>query len=288
LAHSAANESMVIDPTWGNAADDKLFISNDQIGPFDVTAGAAIMMDVYIPAAYTTDTKLGFNFHIIDSANAYHWVGYQGVGWPIKGGEVNSIGFNTEGTADYGASFDSTDVTTVGLEIQSNGKALAVDGDIEIDNVQIVPTTEQPDDFSIATDSGWRTNPDNTPVISYEAGGVMATTTASDDQLVYDVTTHANLAFALVTFQYTVDQAFIDSGANLQPFAQLKGNGWPSTFCWVGNDSLTTALSVAYCTLGGALVDTDSSGFQIGLHRKDGTGSGAFTVNSMTISPVFE
>ncbi|WP_286805492.1 MULTISPECIES: family 15 carbohydrate-binding domain-containing protein [unclassified Marinimicrobium] len=136
--------------------------------------------------------------------------------------------------------------------------------------------------------SGWRASGDLT--VSYSEAGVSYQPEAASDQMVFDPAGPADYAGADIVFTYEVDQAFIDSGANLQPFFQLKDYAsWDYHFCWIGNGDLALGEQTFTCTIPATLENDnaptipDGQTAQVGV-QTNGGGAGTVTISSVTIN----
>src|SRR5690606_23746243 len=87
---------------------------------------------------------------------------------------------------------------------------------------------------------------------------------------------------------FTVDQAFKDSGADVQPIIQLNFGSYTGEFgCYVGNGSLTPGVpqSVNCATDNDAFVAEEGQNIRVGLQVKNQP-TGRLTINSMQINIV--
>lgn len=134
--------------------------------------------------------------------------------------------------------------------------------------------------------SGWRVNP-GTITWAYGASDVSFQPTAANDQLVYDLASPIDLYNKTITVEYEVDQAFIDSTANLQPFAQSKGDYSIYTFCWVSNGDMVLGTATATCLIDNTGLDVaDDAGIQLGVSinvTDPNTPAGVVTIKSVKI-----
>lgn len=152
-------------------------------------------------------------------------------------------------------------------------------------------SVEEPtNEISVDMTSGWRVNPD-TITWEYTAEGVSYQPTAANDQLVFDPAGPLDMRGGSIDFVYEVDQAFIESGANLQPFFQLKDYAsYDYVFCWIGNDSLATGEQTFTCDVPATLENgsdaqiPDGQTAQAGV-QTNGGGAGTVIIKSVTINP---
>lgn len=173
-------------------------------------------------------------------------------------------------------------------------------GTVLIKSAKITYPAATPNTVNIDTTKDWRTEASAT--IAY-AGGVAVSPSANNGGAIFDVAAPISLEGASVTFVVNVNAAFKASGANLQPFAQVKRDDYPGEWdCWVNNADLTAGTDKEItCQLDTAtdVLNSASAGAQIGLKAVNGTVGASFagtfliksakiTYPSKTISVTFE
>src|SRR5690606_3725998 len=152
----------------------------------------------------------------------------------IFGGEWNDI---TIPVADFG------DLSMGAIRVQYRGTDPLT---YYIDNIGFDRATDGPGG-EVPLAGGWTSsNADG----SVKYGEVTYSPTA-EHQLYYPVSGPVDLSGATITFDITADQAYIDSGANLQPFAQNDfGNFDGHWGCWINNADLSATGAQYTCVLG--------------------------------------
>ncbi len=103
--------------------------------------------------------------------------------------------------------------------------------------------------------------------------------TAEGGGAVFDVDAPISLEGATVKFIVNVSNEFKASGANLQPFAQLKQGNYPGHWsCWLSNEAMTPGVDQEVPCLIDTTTDifnSTTAGAQVGLQGKEATvGSG--------------
>lgn len=119
-----------------------------------------------------------------------------------------------------------------------------------------------------------------------EEGGVYFEPSAEDEKLVYLLPGPADLVGGGFTMEFTVDQAFKDSGGDIQPIIQQNFGDFAGEFgCYIGNGELTADEPyTATCTTENEAMVSEEEGntIRVGLQVK-GSVEGRVTINSMTI-----
>jgi hypothetical protein len=171
---------------WKDAQDKVAYIA-----PFasaiDLT-NADVSFDVMFDTAYITDGNMGFQMYFRDINGEYANAGWNGV-WQQTAGQWNTMKTSIKNKGSFGwasDNFDMKQVTKVGLELVSNGKASTVVGDIKFDNFKVVEGSGAKELFNqsfTASISGWETAWENT-VVALDAGNGVALTRATGNNQV--------------------------------------------------------------------------------------------------------
>ena len=129
----------------------------------------------------------------------------------------------------------------------------------------------------------WRGNSDG--VVDLNNEGVMFTASADGQGAVFDLK-GVNLKGAVIDFLINVSPEYEASGANLQPFAQVKIEGYPGEYgCWVNNSDLTKGVDqTVSCSITAADFDQTAADVQIGLQAKGTTVSGTILIKSVKVT----
>jgi endo-1,4-beta-xylanase len=86
--------------------------------------------------------------------------------------------------------------------------------------------------------AGWRGNGTGNSGITYDSAGVSFNATGEGIGAVFDVSAPAMLENAVIEMVVNVSSEFKSSGADLQPFAQIKGGDWDGEWdCRVENEA---------------------------------------------------
>lgn len=100
---------------------------------------------------------------------------------------------------------------------------------------------------SISVDSGWRAS--HNLGLRYDRG-VSFSPTRNGQRLAYDIAGPAKLQGKALAITLEADQVFIDSGADLQPFAQRTIDDWRGEWnCWINNADLLVSGDTYYCLI---------------------------------------
>lgn len=279
VSHDADAGAVVITPDWENA--DEGGNRPKAMGvTTNVVSGATIRMIVTVTQAQI-DGGMGVQPYIQQNSGSYSQE-FGATVTDLVAGD-NAITYNAVELAD---------AMRVGVQLVgpiTDGESdVALIKQVEIDLAEgdTEPTTE----ISVDMTSGWRVNPQSL-TMSYTADGVSYQPTAADDQLVFDPAGPLNMGGGSIDFVYEVDQAFIDSGANLQPFFQLKEYAsYDYHFCWIGNGDLALGEQTYTCDIPATLANDnaaeipDGQTAQVGV-QTNGGGAGTVTIKSVTIHP---
>lgn len=139
----------------------------------------------------------------------------------------------------------------------------------------VQPTPSSTIDFNMT--SGWRGNSGG--AVTYVGAGVDVSMAGDGQGGVYDLNGPLTLNGATLELVVRVSQAFKNSGAALQPFAQEKAT-WTGQFGWVNNADLLTDsdMTINYPLT----IDAPAEGIQIGI-QANGAPAGTVLVKSARI-----
>jgi|GEM_PF-1509914 len=261
------------EPTYSEAGVSYSPTANDQNLMYSISGpenmeGATLKFTIIADQAYIDS---GANLQPIAQQGFDPWTGEWNC-W-INNDQLSTDGAQHDCTLDEpGAPFNFTSGQSINVGLQAKGDAVA--GTITITDVQIeyagLPVTD-----------GWRTSTGADPV--YDEG-VSYSPTAEGEQLLFDVTGPDNLEGAEFVFTIEASQEYIDSGANLQPIAQVKVGDWPGEWgCWINNSDLTTSGADHSCTLTTADFNlADETVMQIGV-QTNGTPAGTIKITNVRI-----
>lgn len=248
---------------------------------------SSIEFTVSIPDSYVTDATLELQVvvHAENSANTDY-------GTNIL---LSALTKNDDG--DYIVGRDTDLATAIGLGFQVS-KAPA-DANLK-DSIHIkallikrpegsAPVSSSSSSSSasniidIPMESAWRGNSGGT--MAYVADGVEFTATAQDHGAVFDYAGPVNWEGATLNFIINVSQAYKDSGADLQPFAQEKADWAGHWDCYLGNADLTagTDQTVSCGPLGAAFNVSGATGIQAGVQAPTAA-NGSVIIKSVSVS----
>lgn len=130
--------------------------------------------------------------------------------------------------------------------------------------------------------TGWRGNGTGNSGVTYIADGVSFNASANEIGAVFDVDP-VNLQNAVLEMVLNVSPEFKASGANLQPFAQVK-EVWGGKWCDISNSALVASEDyVATCTLDESVLNQTVNGLQVGV-QASGTPTGVVTIKSAKLT----
>lgn len=194
-------------------------------------------------------------------------------------GDFGTFAWHDEG-------FNLRKINEIGVRFFANGKAPEVTGPLWFDNVTMTPASGAGPLIVEADDEAWEVM-DAPPevVLKRDESGVFFEPTAGDQKLVYLLEGPVDLVGRSFDMTITVDQAFKDSGADIQPVIQQNFGSYAGEFgCYVGNGSLTAnePIEVNCATEDEAFVAEQGQNIRVGLQVKNEV-AGRVTINSMQI-----
>ena len=142
---SQADDTLVISPQW-MATNDTFTTKFQQFAPIDITNSVTVEFDVVLPQSYVDDANLALQLVVEDINYGPGYIGYTGIG-ALQANEVITLRFENVGAnSSYGfivSSFDFTQLAGIGLQVIAAGKAVDIEGDIVIDAVRVLKTTDE-------------------------------------------------------------------------------------------------------------------------------------------------
>lgn len=301
LSWNATEQVLVANPQWASDADQLDIVGS--VGEISDMEASAARIWVYVPAAYATDGKMsihlvlgnaqglkGVSLGILPKAGWNRiemWEMAAGTGETVMVGDIETIDYGTFAWHDEG--FTLRNINEVGVRLLANGKAPEVGGELWIDNVTLTPASGTGPLIVDKDDPAW-TVMDAPPAVTVQRDdtGVYFEPTAGDQKLVYLLEGPVDLVGRSFDMTFTVDQAFKDSGADVQPIIQLNFGSYTGEFgCYVGNGSLTPGVpqSVNCATDNDVFVAEEGQNIRVGLQVKNQP-AGRLTINSMQINIV--
>lgn len=300
LNWNSSEEVLAAEPLWASDSDQlDVFGTVDEV---DDMAGSHASIWVYVTEDYVTDGNMSMHL-LLGNASGLKGVSraYEPeLGWnriemwelAAGTGETTTDDQGNEVT-DYGTflwhddGFTLRDVNEIGVRFVANGKAPEVGGQLWFDNVTMTPASGTGPLIVATDDPGW-TVMDATADVTVQRSeeGVYFEPTAADQKLVYLLEGPVDLVGRSFDMTFTVDQAFKDSGADVQPIIQQNFPNYAGEFgCYVGNGELTAGepYEVNCATENEAFVAEEGQTIRVGLQVKNQV-AGRVTINSMQIN----
>lgn len=301
LSWNAAEEVLAIDPDWASDTDQLEIVG--AVNEVSDMAGSAARVWVYVPEQYANDGKLGMQLLLGNAAGlkglSYGylpkagwnriemWEMAAGTGETVMVGDVETKDYGTFGWHDEG--FTLRKINEIGVRFVALGKAPEVGGQLWLDNVTMTPASGTGPLIVEAGDEAW-TVMDASPEVTIQRddSGVYFEPTGGGQKLVYLLEGPVDLVGRSFDMTFTVDQAFKDSGADVQPIIQQNYGSYEGEWgCWVGNASLTAGepYEVNCATENPVFVAEEGQNIRVGL-QVTGQPAGRLTINSMQINIV--
>lgn len=261
---------VVITPGAGLTTQVVMYTLAEPIDP----RGLTLTYVLNIPQEYK-DAGINVLPYVQEEGGSYsgHW-GYIGNDQLEAGGNVIS----------YVPPADAPEaIQRIGLQIQGGVSGLEDITGISISRIYY-PGADGDSGPDLPLDAGWSAT--NGSVV-YTGSGVSYSPAAGDDALTYMIDGPDSLEGATIVYTLEIDQDFVDSGANLQPFAQQAfGDEQGEWNCWFGNDMLTVGTGEYACTLdeaGAPFNLGEGQQLRVGFQAK-GSPAGTVTIKDLRIN----
>jgi len=301
LSWNAGEEVLVADPQWTSNSDQlEIYGAVNEVSDM---AGSAASIWVFVSDQYVNDGNMsmhlllgnaaglkGISLGILPKAGwnrVEMWELAAGTGETVMVGDVEAIDYGTFAWHDDG--FTLRNINEIGVRFIANGKAPEVAGPLWFDNVTMTPASGSGPLIVDASDEAWTVmdaSPDVT--VQRDASGVYYEPNGGGQKLVYLLEGPVDLVGRSFDMTFTVDQAFKDSGADVQPIIQQNFGGYEGEWsCYVGNGSLTPnePYEVSCATENTAFVAEEGQNIRVGL-QVNNQPAGRLTINSMQINIV--
>lgn len=300
ISWNGTEEVLVAEPTWASDSDQlDIYGAVDEV---DDMAGSAASIWVYVTDAYASDGNMTMHL-LLSNASGLKGVsraypaesGWNRIEmWELAAGTGETVVVDGSEYIDYGTfawhdqGFSLRDINEVGVRLVANGKAPEVAGPLWFDNVTLTPASGAGGPLIVEADDPAWTVMDATDgvVVQTDDTGVYYEPTAADQKLVYLLEGPVDLVGRSFDMTITVDQAFKDSGADIQPIMQLNFGSYTGEFgCYVGNGSLTAGepYEINCATENEAFIAEEGQNIRVGLQVKNEV-AGRVTINSMQIN----
>lgn len=299
VSWNGAEEVLAAEPVW--ASDSDMLDVYGAVDEVDDMEGSAASIWVFVTDEYANDGNMSMHL-LLGNAEGLKGVsrayppkaGWNRIEmWELAAGTGEVVEIEGEEYIDYGTfawhdeGFSLRDINEVGVRFVANGKAPEVGGQLWFDNVTMTPASGSGPLIVGADDPAW-TVMDATDGVTVQRddSGVYYEPTAADQKLVYLLEGPVDLVGRSFDMTFTVDQAFKDSGADVQPIIQLNFGSYTGEFsCYVGNGSLTAGepYEVNCATENEAFIAEEGQNIRVGLQVKNEV-AGRVTINSMQIN----
>ncbi|MFQ3232085.1 MAG: oligosaccharide reducing-end xylanase [Reinekea sp.] len=140
LSHNAVAGSLVVSPIWGNANADQLRIKYNGFTAKNIYNGVDVSLSLKVAQSYKDDDKVWFQVTLIDASGKSVYFNTMNIAsfasdvfTPITITNVSpafSFGYVESG-------FNYGQVIGLGLQMVANGKAIDINGDVEIDYMRL-------------------------------------------------------------------------------------------------------------------------------------------------------
>ncbi|HEY7885553.1 MAG TPA: family 15 carbohydrate-binding domain-containing protein, partial [Cellvibrionaceae bacterium] len=254
LSWNASEEVLAAEPVW--ASDSDMLDVFGAVNEVSDMEGSAASVWVFVTDEYVNDGNMSLHL-LLGNAQGRKGVslGYlpragwnriemweleAGTGETVMVGDVEAIDYGTFLWHDEG--FTLRNINEIGVRFVANGKAPEVAGPLWFDNVTMTPASGTGPLIVSIDDPAWTVMDASADVtLERDETGVYFEPNAGDQKLVYLLEGPVDLVGRSFDMTFTVDQAFIDSGADVQPLIQLNFGSYTGEFgCgYVGNASLT-------------------------------------------------
>jgi len=268
LAYDATSESLLVTPDWSDATQIAMNVLEQ---PMNFN-GVALKYVFDVPQEYI-DAEATLVTFVQQNGGAYggSWVP---VADTLVAGE-NTITFTPGGAPE--------DIGRVGFQIQ--GGTVVSGPNSALSLKRLYYQVEGTPSSDIPLDAGWSSNSGSDPV--YGDNGVTYSPTAEDHNLTTLIDGPDDLEGATLVFSIMADQAFLDSGANLQPYVQQQFDTYAGEWsCWINGTDLALEANEFSCTLDedtGAPFNIDDGQSLLVAIQAKGAPAGSITVTDIQI-----
>jgi len=292
LSWNGDEQVLAIMPEWASDEDHlEIYSPIDEIGNLN---DAGISAWVYVTEEYYNDGNMTMQLFLTNASGATGYLAEKSpsqVGWNrLQAWELTTGDEEEEiesSFAWYEEGFNLRNINEIGVQFSANGKDADVGGPLWIDNVLLTRGSDAAGPFIVDMDSENWAVLDADGVELQQGGGTVAfSPTGNDQKLVYLLDGPVNMVGGSFTMTFSVDQAFVDSGADVQPLAQLNFGNFAGQFdgCYISNDNLTAGEDMDYtCNIDNeAIVAEEGENIRVGLQVKH-EAAGTLTISYMEI-----
>ncbi len=301
LSWNSGEKVLAVAPTW--AGENDVLDIFGAVNEVSDMAGSAARIWVFVTEEYAADGKMSMHL-LLGNAQGRKGVslgylpkaGWNRIEmWELAAGTGETVMVDDVEVIDYGTflwhdeGFTLRNINEIGVRFVANGKAPEVGGQLWLDNVTMTPASGTGPLIVDANDPAWTVMDAPSEVaLQRDDSGVYFEPTGGGQKLVYLLEGPVDLVGRSFDMTFTVDQAFKDSGANVQPLIQQNFGSYEGEWgCWVGNASLTPGepFEVSCATENAAFVAEEGQNIRVGLQVTDQP-AGRLTINSMQINIV--
>src|SRR5690606_11755174 len=252
--------------SFSPTAEQQLFYTLD--GPVDLS-GATIVFDVIADQTYIDS---GSSVQPFVQETHGDWVGHWSC-W-INSDQLSTAGMQYECAIPEGFSADEGQQIRIGVGSKAGANPIA--GTISLTGVNVVLAVNL-----LPVNQGWATS-DEEVGVGY---GSVSFSPSAEVQLFYPLSGPVDLSGATVTFSLSADQAYIDSGASVQPFVQETHGDWVGHWsCWINSEDLSTATKQYECAIPEGFGAAEGEQIRIGVGSKGSTVAGTVTVSGVSVA----
>lgn len=264
------NLGVVINPDWSKDDQVAMYIMAE---PMDAT-GLTFEFVITIPKEYL-DAGISIQPYIQQNSGGYagDYSGYIDFGSLNEG--VNFISYTPKNPP--------ADTQRIGLMVKGAARSSEPSSAISISSIYYESEAGSDSGSDLAMDKGWSWPEAEGP--DYSDTGVSFSPTADDQGISYDLQGPKDLEGATLVFTIAVDQAYKDSGASLQPYAQQNFGDVAEWNCWADASGLSIEGAQHRCTLDEAEAAFnlgEGESIKVGVKAK-GEPAGTVTISQVQI-----
>lgn len=249
------------------AVDDQLNYVID--GPIDLTGGEVIF-DIEVEQAYI-DTGATLQPYVQSMFG--DWIGQ----WDcaIENADLSTTSMSY--TCPLTENFNVPEGEQIKIGMLAKGAGVA--GAVTVTGISVSLSDATP--VSVDLHRGWAIEGESASGLAY-GQQVAYRPTANDGQLNFQIEGPVDLSGTTLYMDLIASQAYIDSGANLQPFVQSMFGDWPGQWdCAIDNADLSTTVSTYECVIGAGFDIPEGERIKVGLLAKGDGLDGSVKVTSV-------
>jgi hypothetical protein len=239
-------------------------------GPVDLSGGTV----TFTISADQTYIDSGASVQPFVQETHGDWVGHWSC-W-INSDQLSTAGTQYECAIPEGFGADEGQQIRIG--VGSKGSSIA--GTLIVSGVSVALAGDAADP-AVPLTKGWGLS-DDTLTVTY--GERVSFSPTAEQQLFYTVDGPVDLSGATIVFDIIANQAYLDSGASLQPFVQEAHGDWIGHWsCWINSDQLSTAGIQYECAIPEGFNADEGQQIRIGVGSKGSTVVGTITLTNVNV-----